>query len=202
MAKHESSSHNAGKDDELLAAIRSVEIIQSVLHGKVRPLVSLVREVFQGYEGSEYELPEDAMDLICSELATVVTSQSLNHEYLKDRMTSHENIMKALSSSPIAEECIDNLSRIDLSRLRNYLDITMRIGILQFDRFANEIDVFPHMFRSGILIERFSISDTGKTPGILSDNVSPFIKNLYTIHKKTSDLYNAKYIGSSMGIGL
>ena len=182
-------------DVTLASALEAASLFLDIYRGRSRSLVRLVAGILNAYRGSDYEFREDPSNQILADLARVVASQVRSPEAQERVVSACERIVDTLGSGRELSVVADRLSRNDLARLRDMTDFVMRLGILQFDQVSSALDVYPHMYDSGILLEESPALARGRTtPGIRNEAVPGNIKGFYDAHALLKSAYDEKYI--------
>lgn len=189
-------------DVTLLSALEAASLFLDIYKGRSRSLVRLVAGILNAYEGSDYAVREGPSRQILVDLARVVASQVRSPEAQNHAISNCERIMEALGSGSDLGVVADRLSRGGLARLRDMTDFVLRLGILQFDQVSSALNVYPHMYDSGILIEESPGLARGRTtPSIRNAAVPESIKGFYEAHDLLNKAYLDKYIRTPNGPG-
>jgi hypothetical protein len=147
------------------------------------------------YDGSDYQKSESIKEAILIELARVVSSQVSSPQEQARGVEVCERLLDACDSSLSVKKLASGLSRTDHADLNSILDLTLRLGLLQFDRFCSDLNVYPHMYDSGILLEESPVlTRAGNTPGIFNAAVPSNIRAIYDAWNVLKELYTEKYM--------
>lgn len=189
-------------DDTVVALKEAVSLLHSVYLGQSRPLVGFVVKILNAYENTQFALSDLQIDALTLDLARLVSSQVHSPEAQAARISEAERILAACDTCNSIGEMATRLSRIDLASARDALDFVMRLGILQFDRVSQELQVYPHMYESGILLENSpALTRHVSQPAIHNKSVPKNIKDAYEGWSKLKESYNDRYMSPSNGYG-
>lgn len=176
--------------------------MHDIYRGRSRSLVRFVSAILDAYQGTDFGLQEHKAEATLMDLARLVSSQHHSPEFQEHRLSGCERLLQALEQGETLEVVTNRLSRADHAALRDITKFSMHVGLLHFDRVGDELGVYPHMYESGILLERAETIERGRSsPGIKNPAVPANIKALYEAYTVLEKSYNARHQNAPDGPG-